>query len=363
MRSLSFLSVLVLILVGFTLCGCRKGSTKFSQSEMQPTDQISSEKDVMLDSLYGPHDVYMPPHDDELDKRIRKAVADIVDTNKIYQIYQYADHHVVHILDRGDQTKTGIVYVTEDLTELNYVTLVGANPYSCDFPSDTTYLGFPIYDVRGVSKEEIKSKISKIRWDNSGEPSHIYTRSVVSEFAPTYMVRGYCFNVLGAKGPMAVQSKIYVEDKKGNYIDSIELIGYEMWHPSITDDGRFLAYEYGRAYPEEGGGQETAHFTIYDIENKVHIYEIKDFTKYGNSIFSNGNFICHSKYDPNDKYKRRYYYWYPHERVIYVVPVVNQEGKPWGRFTEKGVLNRNNPNELIKRWTEFETITFEEYKN
>ena len=161
---------------------------------------------------------------------------------------------MVHYLDRENQAHSGVVYVDISLQEKVYVKLSEGNPYSADFPTDTTYYGLPIYDLRGISRAEAEEKIDHVVWDNKGEPTHVYTATAASNFAATNMVWAYKFNIVGTEGPMAAQTTMYIQNSKGEHIDSIKLIGSEVWNPAITDDGRFIAYSYGRAYPEEGGG-------------------------------------------------------------------------------------------------------------
>ncbi len=339
-------------------------TTKEEQDAVkEEVTEMMTEEESSPDLFKAPEDPFRPEYDYQLEAKIKQAVSHLVDVEKIYKVYQYHGHHVVHILDRKDRTKTGVVYVNKDLDKFNYVTLIGGNPYQCSFPVDTSYLGFPVYDLIGKSRAEVEAEIPNVVWDNTGEPTRVGTLSFSSNFGPTYKANGYRFNIMGTNGTMAVQSKIYLLDKTGSKVDSIERIGSEVWHPAVTDDGRYMAYLYGRAYPKEGGGDETTHLTIYDVEKKAHIFEIRNYEMYGSRIVANNNFIISSEYyDPPDYSKHYYVVYDPAKRKVY--RGFRGQGGDWHpRFTEEGIMDKNLPGKLLINWEkDFEVIPFENYK-
>lgn len=360
MNKIIKLGILILII---GISGCKQKGVSVNKQ-----DEKIEIKDIAKDSIHkskvadkNNHDVFIPEHDYQLDTKIRKAVAHLIDTNLIYEIHQFATHHVVHVLDRKNQTNTGIVYVDKNLEKFNYVTLTEKNPYRCDFPSDTTYLGLPVYDVRGISRKEIEKKLPNVIWDNKGEPTHIYTRSVASNFGATNMVRGYNFSIIGTEGPMAVQSKLYIEDNQGIYLDSIEYIGLEIWHPAITDDGRFVTYYYGRAFPREGGGKVVQHLVVYDMKTRKNILEIKDFLQDGSRIGFGGNFFNFSIRDMEGV--NQYFIIDPHKKKIYKID--RKKLYSAGAFKHDGVYAHphDSPSLRLLSWEDdFEVITFNQYK-
>ncbi len=360
MNKIKKLGILILII---GISGCKqKGVTVNKQDEK--IEIIDIAKDSIHKSKVADKnnpDVFIPEHDYQLDTEIRKAVAHLIDTNLIYEIHQFATHHVVHVLDRKDQIQTGIIYVDKEINNFKYITGVDRNPYHSSYPIEKIYQRYPVYDVRGVSRKEIEKKIPNVIWDNKGEPTHIYTRSVASNFGATNMVRGYNFSIIGTEGPMAVQSKLYIENNKGEYLDSIEHKGSEIWHPAITDDGKFVAYLYGRAFPKEGGGKVIQHLVVYDLVKKEYIFEVKDFTMSGSRIGILGNFFYFSDFSDRPEYKLRFILD-SHKKRIYKIETKGATG--WGAYKHDGVYAHPHdpPSLRLLSWEEdFEVISFKQY--
>jgi hypothetical protein len=155
---------------------------------------------------------------------------------------------------------------------------------------------------------------------------------------------------------MAAKSMIYIIDKYGFKVDSIERIGEEVWHPRVTDDGKYLAYIYGRAYPDGEEGKVVQHFVIYDIENKEIIHREMNFTTTGSTIGFMGNFFFIDKWLNNKNYKAIYD---PNIKKIYKIDEDANDINKWGSMKDDGVYDTKDPSKRLLTWSNvFETTNF-----
>jgi len=297
-------------------------------------------------------------YDYSLDIKIRKAVSSIIDTNNIYKIYQYDDHYVVHYLDFNDRTKTAEIYLNKDLEITRYLNFVDSNPYHLKgLKVIALELGNPVYDLKGKTRKEVEEIIPNIKWDNTGEPIVARLWSGGSNFAPNRTATLYQIYIDGTEGSMAVNSMLRILDKYGNKIDSLEFTGQEIWHPRVTNDGRYLAYLYGRAYPDGEEGKVTQNMVIYDIDKKEIIFEKKNFLMVGSSIASNDNFFQTAMASNKNLYSR--WIFDCKKQKIYIIHLNSSGTKNWGSFKEDGIYDRYNPDKRLLSWNkDFEVMEF-----
>jgi Tol biopolymer transport system component len=164
---------------------------------------------------------------------------------------------------------------------------------------------------------------------------------------------------------MAAKSMIYIIDKYGFKVDSIERIGEEVWHPRVTDDGKYLAYIYGRAYPDGEEGKVVQHFVIYDIEKRNEIYKLSNFVMRGGQLIANGNYFMFSK--SSEEQGKFFRIICDPEKKVFYKKLINNDLRidnniKWGFFGDQGIYDKENKSKLISTWKEdFQVIPFDKY--
>ena len=286
---MKYLLVLLLITSFFCNTNCRAVSTKTEADNYGQFSHRSPEVEIKNDT-FPPKKIYARYGDIILDRNVGNGALMYISDDERFIISQPWDGLLIYREKNKGDFK--IEYYDKNHILLKQIDLKKVNPYkkekynllSDEFESAPTGVTIEKYimdDTLYVYKKHITEYGTQIRaYDQSS--------NLVNIMVNKNKRVAVCFDLIPMNQGSVIgwESTIFAYDSLGNLTDKIENLRYDIEHPQITRNGKYLTFTYGNTMDDDFNFlRKYEGAVIFDIKDKRIIYHEQSKIRGDNTIY------------------------------------------------------------------------------